>query len=127
MPRPIYLIIFHSPIFPAHWALWVPQVEADVIGGTGKIINVQGSPNEGFVHELKRNYDLTTETRSYSMKYLCDISPSMVVDTDEGHRTGNVPIDDLEKAALAIQPPAPSLRSPSSVSLCRTKPCGNQC
>jgi hypothetical protein len=68
MSRPVYLIIYHSPIFAAHWALWIPSYDQDVIGQTGKIINVQGSPCEGFIHEFERNYDLSTESRSHSLK-----------------------------------------------------------
>jgi hypothetical protein len=117
MSRPIYLIVYHSPLFPAHWGLWVPclcQVES--VGLTGKLINVQGNPNEGFHHEFLRHYDLIAETRNYSTIFLCNIPSSMINDTDEADGTNDIPVDELEKAAFAIEAPATSLRTAPSVS-----------
>lgn len=116
MSLPVYLIIYHSPIFAAHWALWIPDFEKETAGNTGKIINVQGNPGDGFVHEFERNVDLTEETRSYSLKLLCRIPLDMVVKADGGHAIDNAPIDKIEEAALAIEAPGPSLRPVSSVS-----------
>ena len=121
VPRPVYLIIYHSPIFAAHWALWIPSYEKEVIGKTGKIINVQGSPSEGFVHKYERNYDLSTETRSHSLKLLSWVDSKKVVDTSGEYSVDSTAIDVLERSALAIQAPGPSLRSAGEhVSYCFT-------
>ncbi|KAG9237566.1 hypothetical protein BJ875DRAFT_417963 [Amylocarpus encephaloides] len=117
MSRPVYLIIFHSPIFAAHWALWVPQLREGKCEDTGKIISVQGSPSEGFVHEFERNYDLSKETRSHVLKLLCDIPSTLVAEATSEHCIDNAPIDELERSACKIQAPSPSLRSSTSVSL----------
>jgi hypothetical protein len=111
MSRPVYLIIYHSPIFTAHWALWIPSYEEEVIKKTGKIINVQGSPSEGFIHEFERNYDESTESRSHSLKLLVLIDSENVVDTSGEYSVDNTAIDVLERSALAIPAPGPSLRS----------------
>jgi hypothetical protein len=115
MSRPIYLIVFHSPLFAAHWGLWVPNPsQEETIGSTGKMINVQGNPNEGFHHEFLRQYDLRTDSRKYSTIFMCNIPSSMINDTDDG--TDDIPIDELEKAAFTIKAPGTSLRTASSVS-----------
>ncbi|TVY14659.1 hypothetical protein LARI1_G005936 [Lachnellula arida] len=111
MPRPVYLIIYHSPIFAAHWALWIPSYEEEVIGKTGKIINVQGSPSEGFAHEFERNYDLASETRRHSVKLLSLVDSKNIIDTTGDYSTDNTAIDILESSALTIKAPGPSLRS----------------
>jgi len=111
MSRPVYLIIYHSPIFAAHWALWIPSYNKNVIGQSGKIINVQGSPSDGFVHEFERNYNLSAESRSHSLKLLGWVDPKSILDTACGdHSVDNTPIDALERSALDIQAPGPSLR-----------------
>jgi len=55
MSRPIYLVVYHSPLFAAHWALWVRHYETNNEQRLGKIMHVQGSANQGFVHEFMRN------------------------------------------------------------------------
>jgi hypothetical protein len=111
MSRPVYLIIYHSPIFAAHWALWIPSYNKDVIGQTGKVINVQGSPSDGFIHEFERNYDLSSESRSHSLKLLSLVDSNSILDTAYGDCSADsTPIDVLERSALDIQAPGPSLR-----------------
>lgn len=53
MFRQVYLLITHSRLFPAHWAIWIPNV-SHLIPGTGKIINVRGDAMTGFRHEFDR-------------------------------------------------------------------------
>ncbi|TVY43316.1 hypothetical protein LSUB1_G001423 [Lachnellula subtilissima] len=111
MSRPVYLIIYHSPIFAAHWALWIPYYEEEVTGKTGKIINVQGSPSEGFLHEFERNYDVAAETRRHSIKLLSWLDSKYIIDTTGDYSVDSTAIDVLERSALTIQAPGPSLRS----------------
>ncbi|KAF4629358.1 hypothetical protein G7Y89_g8791 [Cudoniella acicularis] len=111
MSRPVYLIIFHSPIFAAHWAFWIPSYKNEVAGSIGKIINVQGSPSEGFVHEFERNYDLSTTSRSYSLKLLCMVGEDKVEDdSSEVYSVDCNPRDVLETVALGVEAPCASLR-----------------
>jgi len=53
MCREIFLLITHSRLFPAHWALWVPN-PSHPSPETGKIINVRGDAMTGFRHEFDR-------------------------------------------------------------------------
>ncbi|TVY30603.1 hypothetical protein LHYA1_G000641 [Lachnellula hyalina] len=111
MSRPVYLIIYHSPIFAAHWALWIPYYEQEVAGNSGKIINVQGSPSEGFLHEFERNYDIAAETRRHSIRLLSWLDSKYIIDTTGDYSVDSTAIDFLECSALTIQAPGPSLRS----------------
>jgi len=111
MSRPVYLIIYHSPIFAAHWALWIPYYEEEVAGKSGKIINVQGSPSEGFLHEFERNYDIAAETRRHSIRLLTWLDSKYIIDTTGDYSVDSTAIDFLERLALTIQAPGPSLRS----------------
>lgn len=101
--RPIYLAVYHSPLFAAHWALWVPHYETNNEQQLGKVIHVQGSASQGFVHEFKRNYDITEDNRSKSTILLCwvDLKSSVIVDVygDGAFSTDTKPADVLEKTA----------------------------
>lgn len=50
----IFLLCYlPSPLFHAHWALFVPE-QARPQSGT--VLNVRGDPLHGFVHEFERGY-----------------------------------------------------------------------
>jgi hypothetical protein len=43
MPHKVYLLVYPSPLFPVHWALWIPSDRIDGAGTTlGKGIHVTG-------------------------------------------------------------------------------------
>ena len=71
MSRPLYLVVYHSRLFAAHWALWIPTYANETVGDVGKVIHVEGSPSEGFSHQFKRNYDISKTSRSKSTIFLC--------------------------------------------------------
>jgi len=106
----VYLIIYHSPLFPAHWALFVPNPSTSKIG---KVLNVVGSVAAGFEHEFKRNYDLTEDGRQYSLLLLDDAVDKKVVcdTTDEESTIDAVGRDEMERLALEVPAPGPSLNS----------------
>lgn len=110
MARPIYLIVFHSPLFAAHWSLWIPSPKNSTIG---KVSHVEGSPSAGFSHEFKRNYDISTESRKNSVIFLCQVDGDSVVDAagDGAYSTDATAVDVVERWALAVEAPGPSLRS----------------
>jgi hypothetical protein len=103
MSRPIYLVVYHSPLFAAHWALWIPYYTPDSDQRLRKIIHVQGSASEGFVHEFKRNYDIIEDNRSESTILLCwvDSTSSFIVDVygDGSFSTDTSPADILEETS----------------------------
>jgi len=116
MSRPIYLVVYHSRLFAAHWALWIPTYENETVGGVGKAIHVEGSPREGFSHEFKRNYDMPGTSRSKSIIFLCWVDARNIVDTpgDGSFTTDTTAVDVIEEWALRNAAPGPSLRSSSA-------------
>lgn len=58
-----------SPLFPAHWSLWVPN-----LGGTeGTRLHVTGDTRNGFIHEFERNYNPNEDGRRPWMKAVAKI------------------------------------------------------
>lgn len=110
MSRAVYLIIFHSPIFPAHWAMYIPHTAT---AGRGTLINVRGDPSTGFCHEFERNYDPDSTTSQKKLLHLCDVEERCVVDVI-GDGTASIDtyaVDDVERTALQVCAPPKTLRS----------------
>ena len=89
MTSVLNLIVYHSPLFAAHWALFLPSTNSI----TGWRIHADGSPASGF-EVLFEEYNLTECTQSYGIIEL-----------------GAVEIKDLERVARSIEAPKKSLVS----------------
>ena len=113
MNRTVYLVVFNSPLFPAHWALWIPHEDSD---GKGKLLNINGSAATGFDLEFERNYSLRNCSRTHQTIELAKVPTQYVVDVkgDGSESTDSTAHDYIEEVALGIAPPAPSLVSVSS-------------
>ncbi|CAE6460251.1 unnamed protein product [Rhizoctonia solani] len=104
--RSIYILIFHSRIFPAHWALWIPSPSQSKIG---KIINAVGDPSSGFVREIERQFNLANASGAISTVLLSNrVEAKHILDSDS---SGPEPVDEVEKIASGISPPEKSLNS----------------
>ncbi|KAI0534870.1 hypothetical protein GGR58DRAFT_480990 [Xylaria digitata] len=119
MSRTICLIVYKSPLFPAHWALWVPS-EADP--NIGKRIHAEGNAAAGFRLSFNRNYDVTTESRRYETLVVAKVGAGLLIDTpgDEMNSVDAEPQDMVEKVAAKVPTPGPSLVS-STASAQRTR------
>jgi hypothetical protein len=84
------LIVYHSPLFAAHWTLFLPSPTNAKIG---RRIHADGSPASGF-EILSEEYNLTECTQSYEIIEL-----------------GVVEINDLECVTRSIEAPKKSLVS----------------
>ncbi|KAK0610659.1 hypothetical protein B0T17DRAFT_545193 [Bombardia bombarda] len=113
MSRTIYLIIYKSPIFPAHWALWIPSQNDPTIG---KIINADGDAKYGFELAIERNYDTDQIGRTHRIVQLGQVEDN-AVDDDDGCVKGELtstdchPRDAVERVAMGVPAPGPSLVS----------------
>jgi hypothetical protein len=111
MSRKIYLISYDSPLFPAHWALWIPSASNPSLG---KIIHVTGDAAQGFELQFKRNYDISITQRKHHIIPIGSVDNSHIVDGPGGRTvTDDVPTegDTLEETAAKIPAPAKSLVS----------------
>jgi hypothetical protein len=121
--RPVYLVVYNSPMFPAHWSMWVPDYDANTqeTGHMGKRIHVTGDSRTGFVHEFERNCDMNQDERLKKEILLgwtdkinvAERSGGTTLSTDT-EATDTEATDTLEKWALAVPAPGPSLRNSSS-------------
>ncbi|KAF2705269.1 hypothetical protein K504DRAFT_440340 [Pleomassaria siparia CBS 279.74] len=83
--------VYHSRLFAAHWALFLPSLVNEQIGSR---IHTDGSPATGFEVLFESEYDLRDCTQSYKMVEL-----------------GVVEEEDLVRVANSTQAPAKSLVS----------------
>ncbi|RDB28930.1 hypothetical protein Hypma_016124 [Hypsizygus marmoreus] len=116
--RDVYLLIYPSPLFAAHWALWLPNDNA-AKEALGKVIQVTGNVATGFEHQFKRNYDLSDTARASTLLALGHIGGEHVV--MNGPEIDNIAIDTMEEKALSVEAPGPSLRSAGDVKAGRTR------
>ncbi|KAF7973079.1 hypothetical protein HWV62_16274, partial [Athelia sp. TMB] len=107
MSRPVYLLVFNSPLFPAHWAMYIPSQ------CSGKLINVRGDPGLGFWHEFERNYDPNCTRDKKTLLHLCDVKDKHLLDVpgDGNPSIDTNAVDDIERVALCLNPPPKTLRS----------------
>ncbi|KAF2123947.1 hypothetical protein P153DRAFT_327702 [Dothidotthia symphoricarpi CBS 119687] len=113
MPRAIYLVVFKSPLFPAHWGLWIPSAADPNIG---KRIHASGDAATGFQIFFERNYDLVATRRRYQVLPLAQVLDQHVVDVEgDGSQWSDTTAHDyIEQVALSVPAPARSLISASS-------------
>ncbi|KAF2848116.1 hypothetical protein T440DRAFT_177286 [Plenodomus tracheiphilus IPT5] len=112
MSRPLTLLIYNSPLFPAHWALWLPSLSNPNIG---KLPNAVGSASQGFEVVIEREHDVSGITQRYQIVPLGLVSEDCVCDGDaEGGGGGAGSRDkgvcDVERVALGVCAPGVSLR-----------------
>jgi hypothetical protein len=112
MPRSIYIVVYASPLFPAHWAVWIPSLAGPDIG---KRIHVSGDVHKGFEHGFERNYNLAGTGRAHTLIPIGEVGEDYVTDTplDGQLSVDRIPRDQLERVALTIPAPGPSMNSAS--------------
>ncbi|EFW21390.1 hypothetical protein D8B26_001598 [Coccidioides posadasii str. Silveira] len=122
---PLSLIVDHSPLFPAHWSLFVAHPSCPEIG---KRVHVEGSVYAGFTHAVQRRYKLGSVGKNFSLLELGELTggkggeeeeeealvkhihANADVDADAAEYGEEVkPIDRLEKVAIGIVAPGGSL------------------
>lgn len=110
----LYLLCYiPSPLFHAHWSIFIPE-QANYQRGT--VINVRGDPLNGFVHEFERGYIPSEDPDKPPFMTRLGAARDTLV---RPHHYMEAGIDvvahtELERLALSIPAPGPSLgRSPS--------------
>ncbi|KAG9097842.1 hypothetical protein FRC06_007124 [Ceratobasidium sp. 370] len=108
--RSVYLLVFRSPVFPAHWALWVPRLDDPHVG---KIISAVGDPLTGFVHEIQRSFSLGSPNSMLPILLCNTVERNHVVDgeLDQESTVDTGATDSLEDVAFTVTPPSKSLNS----------------
>jgi len=114
--RTLYIIVFGSALFKAHWSFWAPNIE-DRTQKTGKKAQAVGSVADGFQIEFVRNYNLTSDTRQPTIIEIGQIQTDHLQDSpDSGNATDSSPTDHFERIALSIPAPRASLNKKNPLS-----------
>jgi hypothetical protein len=90
-PQPLQLIVYPSPLFAAHWALFLPSASDPKLGTR---IHADGSPAIGFEVLIEEDYDLKECTQSWNVFEL-----------------GTVDVGGLMGAVRSVEAPGKSLRA----------------
>lgn len=121
--RPVYVLTPPSPLFAAHWSLFIPESQESSFG---RRIHVSGDRLNGFKLEIIRGYDASLHRGLSSSRHfrIGNISPSKYgtfsgpstrsddaqKDDDEGGGyVDNYATDELERVCLEVEAPGPSL------------------
>ncbi|KAI1662424.1 hypothetical protein F4813DRAFT_107929 [Daldinia decipiens] len=64
MPRIIYVLVYPSRLFAAHWSFWLPYVDTNQQSNIGDRIHVTGDRLNGFQYEYIRNYNVCEDDRN---------------------------------------------------------------
>ena len=115
----IKVIVYHSRLFKAHWAILVPDQGNS---HTTTKIQVTGSLAAGFKHEFQRRYNPEGTGRGHSLYELGSVPKKAVAPVEEGTidemDTKTAARNRLEQIALTVPAPGPRLRSASSSTVC---------
>jgi len=82
MSRTLFLLVYPSRLFPAHWSLWLPTTRNSNLG---KRIHAVGDAGSGFQFVVDRNYDLALSEEGYPGHVL------PLAEMDEGNVVDDVP------------------------------------
>ncbi|OTA86896.1 hypothetical protein M434DRAFT_399700 [Hypoxylon sp. CO27-5] len=122
--RPIFLLCYESATFKAHWALFAPRLQ-DKACKAGRKIHVMGNVQQGFKHEIIRDYDLTkTRTKPLTPIEIGLVSTRHLVEVAEDFRHGKdtTARDAFEDLVLSIPAPSQSLNRASDNTASRSGP-----
>ncbi|RYP08538.1 hypothetical protein DL764_001869 [Monosporascus ibericus] len=115
--RTLYLLSYvPSPLFPAHWSMWVPHRASDgSVSKRGTRLHVTGDSRNGFAHDFDRDYDPDEDGRRPWVRAAARIAERHVEDppTPEGVSAYEA-CNRLERVALSIPAPGPSMRAASN-------------
>lgn len=131
----LYILIPPSPLFAAHWSLFIPELlpydnitKRHEESNIGRRIHVSGDRLNGFHLEIIRNYNIGKHRTLGNRRYLAALIPAerlvtststpqagpadVLKDEDEGGGfVDNVPIDAVENICVEVEAPGPSLNS----------------
>jgi hypothetical protein len=106
--RPAFLMITAGGAFNAHWAFLFPRLR-DV--AHGKRVHAIGDKRSGFEVEVLRDFDLTESDDAKKYVFLSWIHEQYMSDAVTGTiiNDPNLAEDKLEKVALGVPAPGPSI------------------
>lgn len=115
MQHVLYILIYPSRPFAAHWSFWIPYLntsgeEAD----TGDRIHVTGDRLNGFQYEYVRDYNVREDERkparfAIGLLFTASVSGGASGNRDTGGLTADNAINPFDGACREVEAPGPSL------------------
>ncbi|KAI1472384.1 uncharacterized protein F4812DRAFT_11326 [Daldinia caldariorum] len=120
MRRTLYVLVYPSRLFAAHWSFWLPYTDADDRqSNTGDRIHVTGDRLNGFQYEYIRNYDVCEDDRNPSAFPIGLVSEmhltqankdETAISSGEDQRDSeNIVFNSFDEACREVPAPGPSL------------------
>lgn len=115
--RHIFLLVWRSMKFKAHWAIFIPDAN-DKTYKKGKYVHVHGSVNQGFKFQIVRNWniDLSKNRPDWPLE-LGSVRAEHVQDVEVGKSDGLLkdaaPFDTIERIMARISAPSASMKKAS--------------
>ncbi|GAB1200017.1 hypothetical protein APSETT444_009377 [Aspergillus pseudonomiae] len=106
-PRDIFLVsIRRTTNIRAHFAIWAPSASDSE---NGSLIEVVGTPMEGFKHQFRRGHAPTPISKKYAMWPIGTVDSAHIYDWPHGFTaTHEDPRGDLETTACQVPAPRAS-------------------
>ncbi|KAI1387953.1 uncharacterized protein F4822DRAFT_296932 [Hypoxylon trugodes] len=120
MHQPLYVLVYPSPLFAAHWSFWLPYIDSNRLElNTGDRIHVTGDRFNGFSYEYIPNYNISEDDR-HPNAFPIGLVPEAhlsrvgedgnVVSAGESQEyTEKIPLNAFDKACKQVPAPGPSL------------------
>lgn len=105
----IFLLCYlPSPLFHAHWAVFVPDQARPQYG---TVLNVRGDPLHGFVHEFERGYIPSEDPEKPPAELKLGTIAERLIEPEEIAPDGKdaTAYNQLERLALSVDAPGRSL------------------
>ncbi|TPX12400.1 uncharacterized protein E0L32_006812 [Thyridium curvatum] len=120
MTQPLYVLVYPSRLFAAHWSLWAPRIEASgqesVVGDR---IHVTGDRLNGFQYEYIQNYNVDKDERNPKAFPIGRIKTSHLehgeqsTASSDGETHELKAINAFDRACQEVEAPGPSLNKVS--------------
>ncbi|KAI1267653.1 hypothetical protein F5Y18DRAFT_378387 [Xylariaceae sp. FL1019] len=118
MDRTLYVLVYPSRLFAAHWSLWIPHVQDFKVGDR---IHVTGDRLNGFQYEYIRSYDVSDDDRhpnafpigSVNELHLKGVEDNSANTAEEMSDGNNSVCNAFDEACRQIPAPGPSLNKVS--------------
>ena len=130
MSQTLYVLVYPSRLFAAHWSFWLPRIE-EASGrelDIGDRVHVTGDRLNGFRYEYVRDYNVSEDDRN-PKAFAIGLVPNTLLCEKTGNTHGiasNGETDDhnvinaFDRACREIQAPGPSLAKVDMASVGRT-------
>ena len=119
MSQTLYVLVYPSRLFAAHWSFWLPRIE-EASGrelDTGDRIHVTGDRLNGFQYEYVRGYNVSEDDRN-PKAFAIGLVPNAILreeirgingTSSSGEAGSNHILNAFDRACREVQAPGPSL------------------